>query len=243
MELLPIAEFAYNNAVHDAIGISPNEARYSISLDTRQGIEDDPLRGEIPQAKERAEEIVTLRRKLEDSWRRTKETQTKWYNKNHIKTAFKVGEKVLLSSKNIKTIRSSQKLDHRFLGPFEITKKVGSQAYELDLPLKYNRIHNVFHVSLLEPYHQREGSETIVIQPDLKDEEGEYEVEQILARRIRRNKKEWLVRWAGYSPADDQWLSKEDLEGCWELVQEFDSKYPEDTTLNQAKRPKPSRNR
>ena len=155
-----------------------------------------------------------------------------------MQTTFKVGEKVLLSSKNIKTIRTSQKLDHRFLGPFEITKRIGTQAYELDLPLKYNRIHNVFHVSLLEPYHQKKGSETIIIQPDLKDEEGEYEVEQILARRVRKNKKEWLVRWTGYSPADDQWLAKEDLEGCWELVQEFDLKYPEPITPNKAKKAK-----
>ena len=52
-------------------------------------------------------------------------------------------------------------------------------------------------------------------------------MEQILARRIRRKKTEWLVRWAGYSPAEDQWLTKDFLEGCWELVEEFDQKNPD----------------
>ena len=157
-----MAEFAYNNAPYNSISIWPNEARYSITLDTRQGIEADPLGGEILHVKERAESIIKIRKELENSWRRTKESQTKWYNKNHTSkwynknhtlTAFKAGEKVLLSSKNIKTIRSSQKLDHRFLGPFEIIKKIGTQAYQLWLLMKYSRIYDVFHVSLLEPYY------------------------------------------------------------------------------------------
>ena len=208
-------------------------------METRQGIEDDSLEGEIPHAKERAKELTKIRKELEDSWRRTKETQTKWYNKNHIPTTFKVGDKVRLSAKNIKTIRSSQKLDHRFLGPFRIIKKIGTQAYKLKLPPKYSRIHNVFHVSLLEPYYQQAGSDLVVIQPDLADnEEGEYEVDQVLARRTYQNRKEWLVRWTGYGPADDQWLTKDKLAGCWELVEEFNQKYPETTKPNKAKRPR-----
>jgi hypothetical protein len=225
--LLPMAEFAYNNAPHDSINISLNEARYGITLDTRQGIEADSPGGEIPHAKERAESIIKIRKELENSWRRTKESQTKWYNKNHTPTAFKVGEKVLLSSKNIKTIRSSQKLDHRYLGPFEIIKKIGTQAYQLRLPMKYSRIHDVFHVSLLEPYHQQAGSDPAVIQPDLIDRNKEYKVKQILARRTRQNKTEWLVRWTGYSPVEDQWLTRDYLEGCWELVEEFNRKHPD----------------
>ena len=94
------------------INISLNEARYGITLDTCQGIKADPLGGEILHIKERAELIIKIRKELENSWQRTKESQTKLYNKNYTLTAFKAGEKVLLSSKNIKTIRLSQKLDH-----------------------------------------------------------------------------------------------------------------------------------
>ena len=83
-----MAEFAYNNAPHDSINISPNEARYGMTLDTRQGIEADPPGGEIPHAKERAELIIKIRKKLENSWQRTKESQTKWYNKNHPHTNY-----------------------------------------------------------------------------------------------------------------------------------------------------------
>ena len=129
--------------------------------------------------------------------------------------------------KNIKTIRTSKKLDYCFLGLFKIEKRIGNQAYRLTLPQKYGRIYNVFYVSLLEPYHQRAGEKPVVTQPDLVDENKEYEVEQILARRIQQKRNEWLVRQVGYGPVDDQWLTEEDLEGCLELVQEFDEKYPE----------------
>ena len=109
-------------------------------------------------------------------------------------------------------------------------KKIGQQAYQLELPIKYSRLHDVFHVSLLEPYHRQAGETPTVIQPDLADENEEYEVEQILARRTRRNKTEWLVRWTGYSPAEDQWLTKEYLEGCQDMVNEFDQNHPDETT-------------
>ena len=220
--LLPLAAFAYNNAFHEAIQMSPFEAMHGHSLDTRQGIEDDPTKGEIPTAKQNAQNIVEVQKRLEESWRKTKESQAKWYNQTHHPRSFSPKDFVLLSSKNIKTVRTSQKLDHRFLGPFEIEKRIGTQAYRLILPRKYQRLHPTFHVSLLEPYHRRSGEDPRIIQPDLVDGEEEWEVEAILDSRRRGRTKEWLVRWKGFGPADDEWLRKENLKGCEELVQEFE---------------------
>jgi hypothetical protein len=42
--------------------MSLNKARYSITLDTRQGIKDDLLRGEIPIVKEHALIIIKKRK-------------------------------------------------------------------------------------------------------------------------------------------------------------------------------------
>ena len=58
------------------------------------------------------------------------------------------GDKVWLNSKYIKTKRN-RKLEAKFFGPFRVLHPVGKQAYKLELPKKW-RIHNVFHVSLLE---------------------------------------------------------------------------------------------
>ncbi|XP_059627473.1 uncharacterized protein LOC132270306 [Cornus florida] len=45
--------------------------------------------------------------------------------------------------------RKKGKLAPRFIGPFEITERIGEVAYRLALPPKLSAVHNVFHVSML----------------------------------------------------------------------------------------------
>ena len=44
------------------------------------------------------------------------------------------------------------KLSPRFIGPYEMIDKVGPVAYILALPPELEKIHNVFHVSMLRSY-------------------------------------------------------------------------------------------
>ena len=44
------------------------------------------------------------------------------------------------------------KLNPRYIDPFRILERIGLVAYRLELPLELNRIHNVFHVSMLRKY-------------------------------------------------------------------------------------------
>ncbi|MBW0551448.1 hypothetical protein O181_091163 [Austropuccinia psidii MF-1] len=67
---------------------------------------------------------------------------------------FQPGDKVWLSSKNIKTTKPTKKLSERWFGPFEVLKKIGSHAYHLKLPQQWKSVHPVLHVSLLEPVKQ-----------------------------------------------------------------------------------------
>lgn len=66
----------------------------------------------------------------------------------------KKGDKVYLLTKNLKTKKASKKLNHVKIGPFFINKQIGSVNYKLDLPPDI-RIHQVFHVSLLEDFFQK----------------------------------------------------------------------------------------
>lgn len=68
---------------------------------------------------------------------------------------FSVDDEVLISAKNLKTLRLTKKYSSRYVGPFRIVVRVGKQVYRLALPLYLRKIHNVFHVSLLELYHRR----------------------------------------------------------------------------------------
>ncbi|MBW0538432.1 hypothetical protein O181_078147 [Austropuccinia psidii MF-1] len=74
--------------------------------------------------------------------------------KRSIPPEFQPEDKVWLASMNIRTTRPTMKLSERWLGPFEVIKKIGSNAYHLKLPLQWKSVHPVFHVSLLEPFKQ-----------------------------------------------------------------------------------------
>ena len=41
----------------------------------------------------------------------------------------------------------------KWMGPFKVVQRVNDVAYELELPKPW-KIHKVFHVSLLKPYHK-----------------------------------------------------------------------------------------
>ena len=59
-----------------------------------------------------------------------------------------MNDKVWLSRKHLK-LKRNRKLKAKFLSFFQVLYLVGKQAYKLELPKKW-KIHNVFHISLLE---------------------------------------------------------------------------------------------
>nr|GEY15355.1 putative reverse transcriptase domain-containing protein [Tanacetum cinerariifolium] len=66
---------------------------------------------------------------------------------------FSVGDYVLLKVslwKGVVRFGKKGKLASRFVGPFEIVKKVGLVAYRLDFPEEFNDVHDTFHVSNLK---------------------------------------------------------------------------------------------
>nr|GEW66653.1 uncharacterized mitochondrial protein AtMg00810-like [Tanacetum cinerariifolium] len=66
---------------------------------------------------------------------------------------FEVGDKVMLKVspwKGVIRFGKRGKLSPRYIGPFEIIKRIGPVAYKLELPEKLYGIHNTFHVSNLK---------------------------------------------------------------------------------------------
>jgi len=134
---------------------------------------------------------------------------------------FKVGANVWLSTRNIRTTRPCEKLDDTRAGPYMVSKIINN-AYKLDLQ-KTMRIHDVFHVSLLDQY-----SPPIMGQPSsepertIVDNSGyEWEVERILDTKPRYRKLSYLVQWAGYNYVRTSWEPAENLENAQELVNKF----------------------
>ncbi|KAA3471890.1 DNA/RNA polymerases superfamily protein [Gossypium australe] len=68
---------------------------------------------------------------------------------------FQIGEKVFLKvslGKKIVRFGRKGKLSPRFIGPYEIIERIGPVAYRLALPIKLEKILNVFQVSMLHRY-------------------------------------------------------------------------------------------
>ena len=106
------------------------------------------------------------------------------------------------------------KLSRRFIGPYEVIEKVVPVAYRLALPPELEKIHNVFHVSMLRRYRSDPSHvvslETIELKPDLTYEEEPVE---ILAREVKelQNKRIPLVKvlWRNQKTEEAMWESEE----------------------------------
>ncbi|CAI7767741.1 unnamed protein product [Closterium sp. NIES-54] len=99
----------------------------------------------------------------------------------------------------------------------EAEEQVTPVTFRLHLPASW-KIHNAFHVQLLKPYQDPNklytGRQPPPPPPILVNDELEYKVESVLAHRRRRHGAlEFLIRWKGYDPSEDSWVSEEDMRG------------------------------
>ena len=89
------------------------------------------------------------------------------------------------------------KLSPRYIGPYEITERMGPLAYRLALPSELSRLHDVFHVSILRRY--RSDPSHVIQEPEVEISEDLTYQEQpieILDRMVRklRNKEIPMVK-------------------------------------------------
>lgn len=222
-ETLQYAEFAVNNSVHHATRMSPYGLLYGWDPEIRgPPIRDELQEEKVPAAAERARQMRDAHEALAAQWREAQESQKKSQNRRSKPMQFQIGEKVLLSTKNLKLPGTKRKLNARYVGPFQIRDAVGSQAYRLALPSSY-KIHNVFHVSLLEPWVQREGEEPAEPMP-LADAEGEWEVESIQGARKLRGQQQYLVQWKDWPEEYASWEPAENCKGAKSMVKAWEAK-------------------
>ena len=80
--------------------------------------------------------------------------------------------KVYLLQKNIKKIRSSNKLNHVKIRPFKIIRNIKETSFELKLPEEMQQKHLVFYVSLLESASKKVPILTQVSDNYLMKQEG-----------------------------------------------------------------------
>jgi hypothetical protein len=67
-----------------------------------------------------AHEALTLR------WQESSKLQKKYHDQKHKPQSFKVGDRVLLSTKNLRLKVPKKKLAPKFLGPFRVLDAIGA---------------------------------------------------------------------------------------------------------------------
>ena len=122
-------------------------------------------------------------------------------------------------------------MDSKCLSPFKILDLIGESklTFKLNLLLHW-RIHSMFHVSLLEPYHPnciegQEQQQPPPPPPEVIEGETEYNVKEVLDSRIRHGKLEYLVDWVGYLLEERTWELAENLLHANEAVATFHRHY------------------
>jgi hypothetical protein len=216
--LLPIAMLAINNRDATSTGISPFFATHGYHVDLLSTIADkegeEPLRTQGRSPVARGEAFVARLKEATEFAQATmasaQEQQEEYANRaRQAAEQFRVGDKVWLSLRNIKTHRPSKKLDW-LNAKYEVTEVISSHSYRLNTP---PGIHSVFHVSMLK----RAGDDPLPSQvqddtqppPIIAEDTGEQEwfVEEILKARKERRDYQVLVKWTGYAQSTWEPLS------------------------------------
>ncbi|KAK3544177.1 hypothetical protein QTP86_006028 [Hemibagrus guttatus] len=141
--------------------------------------------------------------------------------------SYQVGQKVWLSTRNLRLKLPCRKLSPKFIGPFEIVRQVNPVEYRLRLPALY-RICPNFHVSLLKPAHPAAGeARTCEEPPPPLDIEGSpaYQVRALLNSRQVRSRLQYLVDWEGYGPERRSWVDAMDILDP-SLIEDFHCDHP-----------------
>jgi len=231
LELLPLAEFAYNNAPSATTGVSPffaNKGYHpNLSVYPERDIASSCARDFVVDLDELQS---TLKEEIAKAQRHYQPSAD---SRRQQPPDFQIRQSVFVRSQYFRTTRPSKKLSERYLGPYEIIAQPSPQSFTLQLPETMRAVHPVFHVSMLEPATPNTFQQCSEPPPApvIIDGEPEYEISKIVDSKIDRRracKLLYKVIWLGYEDTDNdsEWLPATELEHAKELLSDFHLRYP-----------------
>jgi hypothetical protein len=126
------------------------------------------------------------------------------------------------------------KLKMKKIGPCRVLKKLGENAYEIELP-EGIRISPIFNISDLYPYRDGEadvGAEEPVIQwqkqlPVVEKAQMECILDKRVGRKTRRKQYfEYLVKWKNHPVEDASWETEAVIQKHGQTVQDLMDRRP-----------------
>lgn len=242
-KLLPLAQFAVNNSWQASIQNTPfylNTGSHPVTPSTIN------LSRVNPAADSFAEELQEALKRARSCMEAAQQRQRDLANRSRRDVTYTQGDLVLLKAKHIAfKAPGAKKLHPKYVGPFPVIRMIGKVACQLQLPThgNWNKLHNVFHVSLLKKYIARPGEDAITYPGELRLE-GDvpvFEVEAILDHRDKADKRasahsdsatsapsrrttHYLVRWKGWPPEHDTWEPVKNMTGAADLINAYHAK-------------------
>jgi hypothetical protein len=233
---LVAAEIAYNNSQQASTGFSPfflnsgQHPQLPLSRIAPSNASNNPTASEL------IEQLYNDLNTASNNLTLAQQRQSTYANRHRRDVSFKLGDRVLLSTANLRNDKQAPKLSPKFIGPFTIKRVASSVAYELELPSSMTGIHPVFHISKLRPY--RDGSAAFPSRPvpvtrppaELLDTgEEAWEVDRIVDKRTRRfgrhQRVEYLVLWKGYPEWEKTWEPEQNLRMARQAIQEYNQSH------------------
>ena len=214
---LDLAEFAINGSHQSATNCTPFFANHARELPAPMDL--GAPQQDVPAAAEFTDALFATLLHTRDSLERAKrkyETQLRKRRRESPKYA--IGDRVLLSTKDLNLRHSARKLTCRFVGPFTViapqnrTGVINPNCVYLEVPSTL-RIHMPVNVKSIKPYFARPaelGPVDEVPQPLHSQGRELWEVEEILAERVQKCKRkkalrQVLVKWTGFHVVDATW--------------------------------------
>ena len=164
VDWISTAEFVHNNRVHSATGFSPFYVNMGYHPNCGTNISTQATNESSVDFVRRMEKVrEDASAKLERA-----ETIMKAQYDRRTPMEYQLGDMVWLSAAHIPSNRHSKKLDHKFLGPYKVVRKMGASAYQLTTQGQSTR-HATFNEQLLKPYKREAIPHRSLTHPHLRN--------------------------------------------------------------------------